>query len=263
MSSESSNKPYRWLARYYDQFFASFIPAAERARAVVLGGILPGVGSACDIACGTGTTALELATQGVRMFGVDLSPEMCRQARAKARKAGVPMQVLQADMRSFRLPERVDLVLCEFDALNHVENKSDLKQVARSVARALRPGGHFYFDVNNRLAFEKVWPGTWWQDKGDVALVMHGGYDRERDKGWTNVEWFFRKGRYWIRRRERVEQVSWTAANIRGTLRAAGFGQIRAWDATPFFGSDPYIFRGCRTIYLARRNGAATRSRHG
>lgn len=245
--------PYRWLAKYYDRFFSSFTQFSDRARAVVVGPILPRVNSACDIACGTGTTALDLAGRGIRMFGVDLSAEMCRQARAKARAAGLPLQVLQQDMRSFRLPARVDLVLCEFDALNHVESKPDLALVARSVARALRPGGYFYFDVNNRLAFEKVWPGTSWKDKGDVAMVMHGGYDRERDKGWTEVEWFFRQGRHWIRRRERVEQVSWRPAEIRGTLRAAGFDRIRSWDATSFLGSERYTFRGCRTVYLARR----------
>jgi hypothetical protein len=38
-------------------------------------------------------------------------------------------------MRSFRLPEPVDLVLCEFDALNHVPRKADLARVARAIVR--------------------------------------------------------------------------------------------------------------------------------
>jgi SAM-dependent methyltransferase len=50
-------------------------------RKRVLGGILPRLESACALACGTGTTALLLAAQGVRVFGVDLSPAMCRLAR--------------------------------------------------------------------------------------------------------------------------------------------------------------------------------------
>jgi SAM-dependent methyltransferase len=247
-------KPYRWLARYYDRFFDSFAFPAVAARQCILGPVLPRVKSACDLACGTGTTALHLAAQEIKMFGVDLSPAMCRQALAKARAAHLPLRVIRADMRSFRLPEPVDLVLCEFDALNHVPEKADLAPVAKSVARALRPGGHFYFDVNNRRAFEKVWPGTWFQDQGDVALVMHGGYDRARDKGWTDVEWFIREGRHWMRRHERVEQVCWTAAEMRATLRQAGFGRIRAWDATSFFGPVPYIHAGCRTFYLAQKS---------
>jgi SAM-dependent methyltransferase len=248
------NKPYRWLAEHYDRMFASFAAPAGAARECILLPVLPRVKSACDLACGTGTTALELAGKGITMFGVDISPAMCRQARAKARRAGLPLVVIRADMRSFRLREPVDLVLCEFDALNHVPQTADLARVAKSVAQALHAGGHFYFDVNNRLAFEKVWPSTWWQDLGDVAVIMHGGYDRARDKGWTDVEWFLRDGRHWKRRHERVEQVCWTAAEIRATLGEAGFDRIRAWDATPFFGPDAYIHRGCRTVYLARKS---------
>ncbi len=52
------------------------------------------------------------------------------------------------------MPEPGDLVSCEFDALNHVPRKADLALVAKAVARALRPGGHFCFDVNNRLSFD-------------------------------------------------------------------------------------------------------------
>jgi SAM-dependent methyltransferase len=137
---------------------------------------------------GTATTALVLASQGIKMSGVDLSLAMCRIARKKARRLQPPLRIIRADMREFRLAQPVDLVLCEFDALNHVPQKSDLKLVTRAVYRALRPGGHFYFDVNNRLAFQKIWPGTWWSEKPSVAFVMHEGYDRELDRGWTNVD---------------------------------------------------------------------------
>jgi SAM-dependent methyltransferase len=241
------------LAEYYDQIFTFHLPWFEAARQRILGRILPRLESACDLACGTGTTALLLAAKGARMFGVDLSPAMCRLAREKARHAGLPLRILRADMRSFRLPEPVDLVLCEFDALNHVPRKADLARVARAVARALRPGGHFYFDVNNRLAFERVWKGAWWLEKPGLALVMHGSYDRQRDKGWSDVEWFIREGRLWRRHSVRVEQVAWTPGEIRRTLREAGFDQVQAWDAAPFMKTDPSIRPGYRTFYLARR----------
>jgi SAM-dependent methyltransferase len=254
MRGITANRPYKLLAEYYDRLCNFHLSWFEAARERVLGRILPGIESACDLACGTGTTALLLTANGIKMFAVDLSPVMCRLARQKARRVGLPLHVLRADMRAFRLPQPVDLVLCEFDALNHVPDKADLALVAGAVAEALRPGGHFYFDVNNRLAFKAIWPGTWWIEEPDVAVVMHGGYDRLQDRGWTNIEWFLREGRYWRRRRERVEQVSWTATEIRGALRQAGFDQIRAWDATPFFKDDPKIRPGCRTFYLARKS---------
>jgi SAM-dependent methyltransferase len=250
----TTNRPYKLLAEYYDRFFTFHLPWFEAARERVLGSFLPRVESACDLACGTGTTALLLAGRGIKMFAVDLSPVMCRLAWQKARRIGLPLRVLRADMRAFRLPEPVDLVLCEFDALNHVPSKADLALVASAVAEALRPGGHFYFDVNNRLALETIWPGAWWIEEPDVAMVMHGGYDHRQDRGWTNIEWFLREGRCWRRCHERVEQVCWTSTEIRGALRRAGFDQIRAWDATPFFEDDPKIRPGCRTFYLARKS---------
>ena len=248
-----ANRPYTLLAKYYDQLFTFAQPWGETARQRLLGPILPRLESACDLACGTGTTALTLAGKGIRMFAVDLSPVMCRLAREKARRARLPLCVLKADMRAFRLPEPVGLVSCEFDALNHVPRKADLALVAKAVARALRPGGYFYFDVNNRLAFEKAWPLTWWIEKPGVAVVMHGGYDRKRDRAWSDVEWFIRDGSCWRRRHERVEEVCWTSAEIRRALREAGFGQVRAWDAAPFFKNDPAIRPGYRTFYLARK----------
>ncbi len=248
------NRPYKWLAKYYDQFFTFHLPRFKAVRQRVLADVLPGLDSACDLACGTGTTALLLAARGIKMFGVDLSPVMCRIARQKARRARLPLRILHADMRDFRLPEQVGLVLCEFDALNHVARKTDLRRVAHAVARALRPGGYFFFDVNNRRAFEKIWPGSLWVEKPGVVLLMHGGYDRERDRGWTNVEWFLREGKLWQRHHERIEQVAWTSAEIRRTLRDAGFDQVRAWDAR-LFSRMPNISPGCRTFYLARKAG--------
>jgi SAM-dependent methyltransferase len=248
------NPPYRWLAQYYDRLFDFHLPWYQAARDQLLGGILPTVESACDLACGTGTTAVLLARSGIRMYGVDLSPSMCRLARAKARHRRAPVRVIQGDMRNFRLPERVDLVLCEFDALNHVPRKEDLARVAHSVSRALRPGGHFFFDVNNSLAFKKVWPGVWWIEKPGVALVMHGGWiDREGVRGQTDVEWFVREGKLWRRRHEHIEQVAWSAAEMRRAMHQAGFDRVRAFDGTRFFTDDPKIGPGCRTFYLARK----------
>ncbi len=247
-------RPYHWLADYYDHFFVAQRPIFRPARDGALAKILPTVKVACDIGCGTGASALELAREGIRMYGVDLSPGMCRAARKKVRTAKLPVKIIQGDMRDFKLPEPVDLVLCEFDALNHVPERSDLAAVARSVARALKPGGHFFFDINTRLAFEHIWPLTWWQEREGVVLVMHGGYDRDTDRAFSNVEWFFKEGELWRRRQEHVEEVTWSHREMQETLRDSGFESIRMWDATKFFKHE-YIPQGCRRYYLARKSG--------
>jgi SAM-dependent methyltransferase len=253
MPRSSIVRPYRWLAVYYDRLFASFRRPINTARQHVLGRILPTVKSACDLACGTGETALTLARLGIKTFAADLSPMMCRVVDEKARRASLQVCVIQTDMRHFRLPQRVDLITCEFDALNHVPRKTDLRVVANAVARALNAGGYFLFDVNNRKGFKQYWSSTYWIEEPGVAVVMRNAQDFRHDKAWCDIEWFVREGKLWRRRSERVEEVCWTSPEIRHTLRVAGFDRLRTWDAAPFFTGNPLVRPGCRTVYLARK----------
>jgi SAM-dependent methyltransferase len=251
-------KPYRWLAQYYDELFSAARAPIDLQRERILGALMPCVQSACDLACGCGTTALAFAERGIRTYALDLSPDMCRLARKKARAAGVLVRVLQADMRSFHLPEPVDLITCECDALNHIPRRSDLPRVARAVSRGLRPGGHFYFDVNNALGFEAYWTGAVWLETLNACAVMRNGHDAQSTKAWSDVEWFIRDGRRWRRHSERVEEVCWTEAEIRSALRADGFRRVRAWDGRAFFPDNPLMKPGCRTVYLATKKDNRT-----
>ena len=220
--------------------------------------ILPDVKSACDIACGTGSTALALAQKGIKTYAVDLSPSMCKFTRQKAAEAGATVHVQRADMCDFRLPEPVDLIICECDALNHIPRRGDLRRVSKAVERALRPGGHFFFDVNNSLGFEHYWSGNVWVEKPNVVLVMRNGHNAQANKAWSDIEWFIRDGRHWQRRHERVEEVCWDRDEIHRVFEQAGFDRLRAWDSAPFFkGQDSAVGPGCRTIYLARKRPAA------
>jgi SAM-dependent methyltransferase len=245
-------RPYQWLAQHYDELFSSFRFPIDVARDRVLGRVLPRVQTACDLACGTGTTALILARKGIHAYAVDLSPVMCRLTREKADRGRLPVHVFRADMRNFRLPEAVDLITCEYDALNHVPRRADLRLVAKAVQHALRPGGHFYFDVNNSRGFKRYWLGTIWLEKQGVAAVMRNGHNPQANRAWSEIELFIRKGRCWRRQHERVEEVCWSSNEIRRILRETGFDRVRAWDAAPFWKS-PRIDPGCRTIYLARK----------
>jgi SAM-dependent methyltransferase len=246
-------EPYHWLAQYYDEVFLPHRSPLARARNQLLRHALPRVKSACDLACGTGVTALAYARRGIETFAVDLSPVMCRLAKEKALRTRLPVQVIQDDMRTFHLPHPVDLISCESDAINHVPLKSDLRRVARAVSRALRPGGYFLFDVNNARGFERYWKGNVWVEKPGVVLVMRNGHSSDSKRAWSDVEWFIREREGWHRHHERVQEICWTRKEILGTLRVAGFDRLRAWDAAPYFLGNPLVTRGCHTIFLARK----------
>ncbi len=254
MATSKTSRPYQWLAQFNDQLVTSHRPIFAQARQHILSPILSEVDSICDLACGTGGTAIAFAKAGFRVCGVDLSPEMIRVAQAKTAKSKKKIEFTEGDMRSFQLAEPVDLITCEFDALNHVPKKSDLQRVAKSVAKALRPGGYFYFDVNNLPAFENVWPLGWFQEKPEFAVMLHGGHREGEDRAWIDVEWFIKEGELWRKHHEHVEEVCWTRKEIRETLTGAGFKIIGSFDATLFFQNDPYVKPGYRTFYLARYN---------
>lgn len=246
-------RPYHWLAQYYDDFFSTLRAPLDMARERLLRRILPDVETACDLACGPGTTAIQFARKGIRTCAVDLSPHMCRIARKNIRAAHVSVPVIQADMRNFRIPEPVDLITCEGDALNHIPGKRDLQRVARSVARALRPGGYFFFSINSPIGFRRYWTGTVFLENPGVVMIMRSGHNERADHAWSDVDWFIRNGGTWKRRRERVEEVCWSREEIRHRFLMAGFDQLRAWDAAPFFKDNSMISPGCYTIYLARK----------
>jgi len=248
--------PYNLVARFYEQLQGRAPAMNRHARRKILGKILPRVRSVCDLGCGIGTTALEFARRGYRVFAVDPSPVMCRIAREKARRARLPVRVLRADARSFHLPQPVDLVTCEFNALNHLPRKADLARATRAVARALHPGGYFSFDLNTRRTLEELFPSGHWFETRDFCLALHGGYERRRKKGWLKFEWFLPAGKLWHRLRERIEEIWWTDAEVRRALKQAGFHRIRAWDATKVRPRSMQSRPGFDLYFLAQKKDA-------
>ncbi len=76
-------------------------PTSELVRVVEAEDVAPC--HALELGCGTGTNAVWLARRGFTVTAIDLSPEAIRQARRRARDAGVAVRFLQGDLR--RLPE--------------------------------------------------------------------------------------------------------------------------------------------------------------
>lgn len=259
MARTRSLRPHTLLARFYDQLTA-YAPAMNRhARRRILGRILPRLASVCDLGCGSGETARDFARRGVKVFAVDNSPTLCRIVRQKARQALLPMHVLRADMRRFQLPEPVGLVTCEFAALNQLPQEHDLLPTLRAVARALRPGGYFLFDVNTCKAFAEQIPKAEWVETRDFKLVIRGGYDRRRRRAWLNFEWFLPEGQRWRHEREQVPHICWSDGEIRRALRRAAFDHIRHWDGVDVRPRMRGARRGYDSYYLAQK--AATRHR--
>jgi demethylmenaquinone methyltransferase / 2-methoxy-6-polyprenyl-1,4-benzoquinol methylase len=104
-----------------------------RSRAVDLARVGPG-SSALDVATGTGDLAVELASRGADVVGMDFSEEMLQIARRKAPRiqfAAGDAQALQYDSASFHA------ATVGFGARNF----GDLRLGLSEMARVVKPGG--------------------------------------------------------------------------------------------------------------------------
>jgi SAM-dependent methyltransferase len=141
------SSPYSRLARAYDETIG--LPAfrhIRRAFETLARRYGLRFRAAADIGCGTGLFARYLSDRwGAPVWAVDISPEMLRMAEGNC--LGANVRLLRQDIRCLQLPEPVDLVTSNFDALNHLTGEGDLRVAFQRIAENLRPGGHLYFDL--------------------------------------------------------------------------------------------------------------------
>jgi SAM-dependent methyltransferase len=106
-------------------------------------------GPVVELAVGTGRIAVPIAQTGVRVIGVDSSPEMLGFARAAAESAGVTdlVDLRLGDLRDPPISERVPLVICPFRSLLHMETEDEKLRALRAARVLLEPEGRFAFDV--------------------------------------------------------------------------------------------------------------------
>ena len=83
------------------------------------------------------------------MIGVDLSEGMLAVARELAEERGVGhlVDLRVGDMREPPVEERVQLVICPFRSLLHMQGEDEKLLALRAARELLEPGGHLVFDV--------------------------------------------------------------------------------------------------------------------
>ena len=101
-----------------------------------------------DLGCGTGRHAELLADRGYEVVGVDRSPHMVEQARARSEKwcsANSP-EYHVADVRSFRLDRKFDAVLMMFAVMSYQLEDEDVLSALRTARVHLGDDGLLLFD---------------------------------------------------------------------------------------------------------------------
>jgi SAM-dependent methyltransferase len=115
-----------------------------------------------EVACGSGRVLVPLARAGLQVVGVDLSPPMLALARSKLEAAGLSADLVEADMRSFRLPQtNFDLAIVAVKSFAYLTESADQLACLRTIFAHLRPGGVLAIDLMHpRLDWLSAAPGS-------------------------------------------------------------------------------------------------------
>jgi SAM-dependent methyltransferase len=106
-----------------------------------------------ELGCGTGRLSIPLARDGHTVVGLDLSLAMLRRARERSLRLGQRarrrVHLVCADMRRFALDCQFHLIVCPFNAFQHLYTRAEVAACLATVRRHLAPSGYFAFDVLN------------------------------------------------------------------------------------------------------------------
>jgi SAM-dependent methyltransferase len=106
---------------------------------------MPGM-NVLELNCGTGTDAVHLARNGHQVLATDISEEMLKVAREKARQYGVEHRIVHQqlgfdDLTRLTIPA-VDLVLSDLGGFNCID-AAHLARLVDPIAHTLKPRGRF------------------------------------------------------------------------------------------------------------------------
>ena len=165
---------YDAIAEWYDEFVRTepllydvvnpatlrLVEEAGRLRDAII----------CDLACGQGVIARELAQRGAQVTGIDISERLLALARSRRVVAPHAISWRRDDAQVGRTLANVgfDGVVCNM-ALMDIP---DLAATLRTVARILRPGGWFVFSITHPCV---QMPDSAWMTRPDGATIRGSG----------------------------------------------------------------------------------------
>ena len=134
-----------------------------------------------DVPCGLGRHALELASRGYGVTGLDLSEESIDAARAEAKARQLSLDFRITDMRDLPWSREFDAAFCFGNSFGYLE-PADTVDFVSALARVLKPGARFAMQTG--IAAESVLPNLRSRDEtaiGDILLIEENRYD-----GWES-----------------------------------------------------------------------------
>ena len=133
-----------WVAQGYDTASADMYAPEVLGPTIDFLADLAGSSGALELAIGTGRVGLALAAHGVDVHGIELSPDMVEQLRAKPGGEAIPVTI--GDMATTRLEQTFPLVYLVDNTISNLMTQDEQVACFRNAAAHLEPGGCFVIE---------------------------------------------------------------------------------------------------------------------
>ncbi len=214
------------LAPFYDPVMGDRAQHARYLRSLIQKHA-PRARTLLELACGTGSILEQLWTH-YDVTGLDLSEEMLEVAAEKL--PGVPL--FRADMRTFDLGERFDVVLCVYDSINHLLRFDEWRAVFSRAQNHLNESGLFLFDMNTKwqlAALVEEPPVTRWFGERNV-LIMDVAASGRGVVTWQLRVFECLAGSRYVLHEEDIPEISFPADRVRAASEKL-FARVWVYDA--------------------------------
>ncbi|MEO0108514.1 MAG: class I SAM-dependent methyltransferase, partial [candidate division WOR-3 bacterium] len=212
------------FAPYYDRFMSHYVDYPGWVRYVqrIFYRYRQTPRVILDLACGTGIPTLLLAQKGYRIIGIDRSPAMLDVLRPKIRDYDV--QLIEADIRDFHVPEPADAGVCLYDSMNYLLTCEDLMRCFRAARESLRHGSLFVFDMNTIYGLATYWGNrTVARNVDKIQTIWRTDYDPDSLISTLHLTFYVTEGGRLVRYDEIHEERAYEMGEVAACLAAAGF----------------------------------------
>ena len=126
-----------------------------------------------DAGCGLGRISVELAALDLDVTGVDIIQSELDAARESAEAEGVPLTLINHDLRTFRAPGQFDCAINLYTSFGYCATIEEDMQILRNIADSVKPGGTFIMECTSRETAILYWtPGEEFERAG-YKVVTH------------------------------------------------------------------------------------------